>query len=69
VYSFPADIFSLGLVFFELYEKKLPDYNAQIGRVVLPPQFKSASLGIRLSSFSFWLFLFVCFSFSVELVL
>jgi hypothetical protein len=39
IFSFPADVFSLGLVFFEIFEKKLPGYDPIRLSVILPPQF------------------------------
>jgi len=43
-YSFPADVYSLGLVLYEIFEKKLPNYDPMQQRVVLPPAFHSASV-------------------------
>lgn len=43
-YSFPADIYSLGLVLFELFEKKLPFFDQVRQIVVLPNSFQSASV-------------------------
>jgi len=43
-YSFPADVYSLGLVLFELFERQLPNYDQMRQMVVLPPNFQSASV-------------------------
>jgi len=43
-YSFPADIYSLGLVLFELFEKQLPHFDPMTQRVILPTDFQSASV-------------------------
>jgi len=42
VYSFPADIYSLGLVLFELFEKKLPSFNDYTQVTSLPAKFQSS---------------------------
>jgi len=41
-YGFPSDIYSLGLVLYELFEKKLPDYDPNTQRTTVPMQFQSA---------------------------
>jgi len=43
-YSYPADVYSLGLVLFELFEKQLPTYDQFRQTVALPPNFQSASV-------------------------
>jgi len=43
-YNFPADIYSLGLVFYEIFEKTLPLWDQYQSRVRLPSVFQSASL-------------------------
>uniref|UniRef100_A0A6B2L2I9 Protein kinase domain-containing protein n=1 Tax=Arcella intermedia TaxID=1963864 RepID=A0A6B2L2I9_9EUKA len=43
-YNFSADVYSLGLVLFELFEKKLPDFNHATQSVIIPPSFKSANV-------------------------
>eukprot|EP01123_Difflugia_compressa_P010990 TRINITY_DN4189_c0_g1_i1.p1 TRINITY_DN4189_c0_g1~~TRINITY_DN4189_c0_g1_i1.p1 ORF type:complete len:664 (-),score=101.48 TRINITY_DN4189_c0_g1_i1:86-1891(-) len=40
-YSFSADIYSVGLVFYELFEKKLPSWDDVRKIIVLPTQFQS----------------------------
>lgn len=35
IYGFPADIFSLGIVLFELFERKLPGYDMPTGGVAI----------------------------------
>eukprot|EP01124_Arcella_intermedia_P023035 TRINITY_DN3569_c0_g1_i2.p1 TRINITY_DN3569_c0_g1~~TRINITY_DN3569_c0_g1_i2.p1 ORF type:complete len:673 (-),score=145.46 TRINITY_DN3569_c0_g1_i2:53-1999(-) len=44
VYSYPADVYSMGLVMYEIFERQIPGYDQQRGMVVLPPQFSSAPL-------------------------
>jgi len=34
-YSFPSDIFSFGVVFFEIFNEKFPEYNTTLKRVVI----------------------------------
>eukprot|EP01125_Pyxidicula_operculata_P011083 TRINITY_DN361_c0_g1_i1.p1 TRINITY_DN361_c0_g1~~TRINITY_DN361_c0_g1_i1.p1 ORF type:complete len:287 (-),score=58.61 TRINITY_DN361_c0_g1_i1:124-984(-) len=41
LYTFSADVYSLGLVFYELFEKQLPGWNEMTQTIVLPQQFKS----------------------------
>jgi len=36
VYGYPADIYSTGLVIYEIIEQKLPDYDRQNSQIVLP---------------------------------
>lgn len=43
-YSFSADIYSLGLVLYELFEKKLPHYNEELQVIELPKQFNSSNV-------------------------
>eukprot|EP01125_Pyxidicula_operculata_P019299 TRINITY_DN698_c1_g1_i2.p1 TRINITY_DN698_c1_g1~~TRINITY_DN698_c1_g1_i2.p1 ORF type:complete len:874 (-),score=213.49 TRINITY_DN698_c1_g1_i2:666-3287(-) len=43
-YSFPADVYSLGLVLYELFENKLPGYDQAKQTVILPQSFQSASV-------------------------
>jgi serine/threonine protein kinase len=43
-YSCPADIYSMGLVFYEIFEKALPLWDQYASRVRLPSVFQSASL-------------------------
>jgi len=43
-YSFSADIFSLGLVVYELFERKLPGWDDNRKVIILPNQFQSYSL-------------------------
>jgi len=43
-YNFSADVYSLGLVLFELFEKQLPTFNQYTQSVVLPPNYQSASI-------------------------
>lgn len=43
-YDFSADIYSLGLVLFELFEMKLPHYNQMTQSVELPHSFKSSTI-------------------------
>eukprot|EP01127_Copromyxa_protea_P018246 TRINITY_DN5698_c0_g2_i1.p1 TRINITY_DN5698_c0_g2~~TRINITY_DN5698_c0_g2_i1.p1 ORF type:complete len:755 (-),score=74.70 TRINITY_DN5698_c0_g2_i1:66-2300(-) len=43
-YSLPADIYSLGLVLYEIFERKLPLYDQNRQTVVLPKTFQSASV-------------------------
>lgn len=40
MYSFPADIYSLGLVYYELFEKRLPQYDQVRQAVILPPHYQ-----------------------------
>uniref|UniRef100_A0A6B2LB98 non-specific serine/threonine protein kinase n=1 Tax=Arcella intermedia TaxID=1963864 RepID=A0A6B2LB98_9EUKA len=40
-YGLEADIYSIGLVFYELLERKLPGWDETKACVVLPPQFES----------------------------
>lgn len=39
-YGFPSDIYSLGLVLYEIFEKKLPDYDPNTQRTTVPMQFQ-----------------------------
>jgi serine/threonine protein kinase len=39
-YSLPADIYSLGLVLYEIFERKLPLYDQARQTVVLPKSFQ-----------------------------
>jgi serine/threonine protein kinase len=39
-YSFSADVYSLGLVLYEIFENQLPYYDMITQTVHLPPQFK-----------------------------
>lgn len=43
-YNLPADVYSLGLVLFEIFEKKLPVFDQIRQTVVLPSSFQSASV-------------------------
>lgn len=43
-YDYSADVYSLGLVLYELFENKLPFYDQLRQCVVLPKQFQSASV-------------------------
>eukprot|EP01125_Pyxidicula_operculata_P011085 TRINITY_DN361_c0_g1_i4.p1 TRINITY_DN361_c0_g1~~TRINITY_DN361_c0_g1_i4.p1 ORF type:complete len:229 (-),score=27.66 TRINITY_DN361_c0_g1_i4:362-1048(-) len=43
LYTFSADVYSLGLVFYELFEKQLPGWNEMTQTIVLPQQFKVCS--------------------------
>eukprot|EP01121_Diplochlamys_sp_Union-15-3_P018244 TRINITY_DN6607_c0_g2_i1.p1 TRINITY_DN6607_c0_g2~~TRINITY_DN6607_c0_g2_i1.p1 ORF type:complete len:621 (+),score=110.51 TRINITY_DN6607_c0_g2_i1:54-1916(+) len=38
-YDFSADVYSLGLVFYELFETRLPHFDIETNSVVLPPNF------------------------------
>jgi len=40
-YTYSADIYSVGLVFYELFERKLPGWDDNKKVIVLPPQFQS----------------------------
>jgi len=35
-YSFPSDIFSYGVVFFEIFNEKFPEYDTNVRRVIIP---------------------------------
>lgn len=43
-YNLSADVYSLGLVLFEIFERKLPHFDQARQTVVLPPSFQSASV-------------------------
>jgi serine/threonine protein kinase len=43
-YSFPGDIYSLGVVLYEIFESTLPQYDAQQRSVQIPTQFNSRNL-------------------------
>jgi serine/threonine protein kinase len=43
-YDYSADVYSLGLVLYELFENKLPFYDQMRQCVILPKQFQSASV-------------------------
>jgi len=45
-YTFSADIFSVGLVFYELFERKLPGWDDNRKIIILPNQFQSYSMVI-----------------------
>jgi len=47
-YDFSADIYSLGIVFYEIFENQLPLWNQKKECVFLPPQFKSLNMVIPL---------------------
>jgi serine/threonine protein kinase len=38
-YSFPSDIYSMGLVLYEIFEKKLPDYDPDTQKTTVPKKF------------------------------
>jgi serine/threonine protein kinase len=40
IYSFSADVYSLGLVLYEIFEGQLPYYNLFTQTVHLPPNFR-----------------------------
>uniref|UniRef100_A0A6B2L6E5 Protein kinase domain-containing protein n=1 Tax=Arcella intermedia TaxID=1963864 RepID=A0A6B2L6E5_9EUKA len=42
-YSFSADVYSLGLVLFELFENRLPEWNAARQCIMMPPTYESMS--------------------------
>jgi len=42
MYSYSADIYSLGLVLYEIFELRLPDFNPYQQTIVLPKYFQSA---------------------------
>jgi len=43
-YNFSADIYSLGLVLYELFERRLPGFDQNIMAPVLPAQFQSSAV-------------------------
>jgi len=43
-YGLSADVYSLGLVLYELFERKLPNYDQNRQTVVLPPTFQSSTV-------------------------
>jgi serine/threonine protein kinase len=43
VYSFPADIYSLGIVLYELFQRDLP-WDHKLAKVVLPANFESSPI-------------------------
>jgi len=47
MYNFPADIYSLGLVLFELFEHRLPDWDRANSCVVLPQNYISLPIVTR----------------------
>lgn len=47
VYDYAADIYSLGLVIYELFENELPVYNVATQSVQLPRAFKSQDIVLR----------------------
>uniref|UniRef100_A0A6B2L689 non-specific serine/threonine protein kinase n=1 Tax=Arcella intermedia TaxID=1963864 RepID=A0A6B2L689_9EUKA len=44
VYHFPADIYSLGVVLYEVFQERLPDWDKKNNRVVLMPNFSTQNL-------------------------
>lgn len=46
-YDYSADIYSLGLVLFELFELKLPHYNQMTQSVELPHSFRSSTIVLQ----------------------
>jgi len=44
VYSFSADVYSLGLVLFEIFEQQLPQFDMTNMTVIIPQNFESASV-------------------------
>jgi len=49
-YSYPTDIYSLGLVLYELYQKSLPQFDTSTKLAVLPSSFSSSPIILPLTS-------------------
>lgn len=49
VYSYSADIYSLGIVLFEIFERKLPEFD-MIKGITLPAAFRSVTPRTHLNS-------------------
>jgi len=47
-YGYPSDVYSTGLVLYELIEQKLPDWDKSIDMVVLPQSFVSSEIVLPL---------------------
>lgn len=47
IYDYSADIYSLGLVIYELFENQLPGYNGTTQSIVLPRSFRSQDIVLR----------------------
>jgi len=49
VYGFPADVYSTGLVIYEILEEKLPVWDKTVDRVILPENFYFKSVVLPLT--------------------